>query len=95
MYTIFINDSVLILRSFESILEVDEKSEIQIYSSGYSMNSAIAKVQNGFYKSLILQGGDLEYMWRDFCSHYQLIEAAGGLVVKRIALEPSNRAINV
>ena len=62
MYTIFINDSVLILRSFESILEVDEKSEIQIYSSGYSMNSAIAKVQNGFYKYLILQGGDLEYM---------------------------------
>ena len=56
MYTIFINDSVLILRSFESILEVDEKSEIQIYSSGYSMNSAIAKVQNGLYKSLILQG---------------------------------------
>ena len=81
MYTIFINDSVLILRSFESILEVDEKSEIQIYSSGYSMNSAIAKVQNGFYKYLILQGGDLEYMWRDFCSHYQLIEAAGGVVV--------------
>ena len=53
MYTIFINDSVLILSSFESILEVDEKSEIQIYSCGYSINSAIAKVQNGFYKSLI------------------------------------------
>ena len=81
MYTIFINDSVLILRSLESILEVDEQSEIQIYSCGYSMNSAINKVQNGLCKSLILQGDDVECMWRDFCSYYQLIEAAGGVVV--------------
>ena len=81
MYTIFINDSVLILRSLESVLEVDEQSEIQIYSCGYSMNSAINKVQNGLCKSLILQGDDVECMWRDFCSYYQLIEAAGGVVV--------------
>ena len=81
MYTIFINDSVLILSSLESVSEVDEQSEIQIYSYGYSMNSAINKVQNGLCKSLILQGDDVEYMWRDFCSYYQLIEAAGGVVV--------------
>ena len=81
MYTIFINDSVLILSSLESVSEVDEQSEIQIYSHGYSMNSAINKVQNGLCKSLILQGDDVEYMWRDFCSYYQLIEAAGGVVV--------------
>jgi len=81
MYTIFINDSVLILRSFESILELGEQFEIQIYSSDFSMNRAISKVQNGLCKSLILQGDDVEYMWRDFCSHYQLIEAAGGVVL--------------
>ena len=81
MYRIFINDSILILRSFESILEVDECSEIQSYSSGSCMNIAISKVQNGLSKSLILQGDDVEHMWRDFCSHYQLIEAAGGVVV--------------
>ena len=81
MYTIFINDSVLILRSSESILEVDEQSEIHTYSCGNSMNSAINKVQNGLCKSLILQGDDVECMWRDFCSYYQLIEAAGGIVV--------------
>ena len=81
MYTIFINDSVLILRSFESVLEVDEQSEIQSYSCGSCMNSAITKVQTGLCKSLILKGDDVEYMWRDFCSHYQLIEAAGGVVV--------------
>ena len=81
MYTIFINDSVLILSSLESVLEFDEQSEIQIYSCGYSMNRAINKVQNGLCKSLILQGDDVECMWRDFCSYYQLIEAAGGVVV--------------
>lgn len=81
MYTIFINDSVLILSSLESVLEFDEQSEIQIYSCDYSMNSAINKVQNGLCKSLILRGNDVEYMWRHFCSYYQLIEAAGGVVV--------------
>jgi len=45
------------------------------------MINAISKVQNGICKSLILQGHDVGYMWRDFCSHYQLIEAAGGIVV--------------
>ena len=81
MYRIFINDSVLILRSFESILEVDEQSQIQCYSYAFCMKKAISKVQNGICKSLILQGDDVENMWRDFCSHYQLIEAAGGVVV--------------
>ena len=81
MYRIFINDSLLILKSFEAILEVDEKSEIEIYSSDSCINSVISKVQNGLCKSLILLGDDVEYMWRDFCSHYQLIEAAGGIVV--------------
>ena len=81
MYRIFINDGVLILRSFESILEVDEQSEIQSYSYASCMKKAISKVQNGICNSLILQGDDVEHMWCDFCSHYQLIEAAGGVVV--------------
>ena len=81
MYRIFINDGVLILRSFESIIEVDEQSEIQSYSYASCMKKAISKVQNGICNSLILQGDDVEHMWRDFCSHYQLIEAAGGVVV--------------
>ena len=81
MYRIFINDSVLILRSFKSILEVDEQSEVQIYSGASCIKKAIGRLQNGICKSLILQGHDLEYMWLDFCSHYQLIEAAGGIVV--------------
>ena len=81
MYRIFINDSVLILRSFESILEFDEQSEIHSYSCASCMTKAIIKVQNGICKSLILQGDDVGHMWRDFCSHYQLIEAAGGVVV--------------
>ena len=81
MYRIFINDSVLILRSFESISKVDEQSEIESYSYAYCMKKAIIKVQNGICKSLILQGDDVEHMWYDFCSYYQIIKAAGGIVV--------------
>ena len=81
MYTIFINDSVLILRSFKSDLQVDEQSQILTYSGASCMIKTLGEMQNGLYKSRILQGDDVEYMWRDFCSHYQLIEAAGGVVV--------------
>ena len=81
MYRIFINDSVLILRSFESILEVDESAEIQDYSCVSCMSSALKKLQNGLCESLILQGDDVELMWQDLCSRYELIEAAGGVVV--------------
>jgi len=81
MYRIFINDSELILRSFKSNLEVAEQSEIQSYSGAACIKKAIVKVNKGIYKSLILQGQDIESMWRDFCSNYQLIEAAGGVVV--------------
>jgi len=81
MYRIFINDSVLILRSFESILELDESAEIQHYSCVSCMSSALKKLQNGLCESLILQGNDVEVMWQDLCSRYELIEAAGGVVV--------------
>jgi len=81
MYRIFINDSVLILSSFESNLEVGEQSEIHSYSCASCITNAISKLQNGICKSLIMQGDDVGHMWRDFCSHYQLIEAAGGIVV--------------
>lgn len=81
MYRIFINDKLLILRSSQSILRVDPLIEIQNYSSASSINIAINKLQNGFCKTLILQGDDLDLMWRDFCSRYELIEAAGGVVI--------------
>ena len=81
MYRIFINDNLLILSSFEPILDVDESTEIQNYSCASCMNSAINKLQNGLCKALILQADDLDVMWRDFCSRYEFIEAAGGVVV--------------
>ena len=81
MYRIFINDSELILRSFKPNLEVAKQSEVQSYFDASCIKKAIDKVQKGICKSLILQGNDVEYMWSDFCSYYQLIEAAGGVVV--------------
>jgi len=81
MYRIFINDKLLILTSSESILDVDRLTEIQNYSCASCMSSAINKLQNGLCKALILQADDLDVMWGDFCSRYELIEAAGGVVV--------------
>lgn len=81
MYRIFINDNVLILSSFESVLEADEAAETQDYSCVSCMSSAIKKLENGLCESLILKGNDVHLMWQDFCSRYELIEAAGGLVM--------------
>ncbi len=81
MYRIFINDNALILSSSSIVLEVDKLAQIRKYSSASSMTNAINKLENGFYKSIVLHGDDLALMWQDFCSRYQIIEAAGGVVV--------------
>jgi len=84
MYRIFINDNALILSSSSIVLEVDKLAQIRKYSSNSSLTSAINNLENGFYKSIVLFGDDLALMWQDFCSRYQIIEAAGGVVVNPI-----------
>tara|TARA_B100001057_G_scaffold479754_1_gene551792 strand:- start:817 stop:1443 length:627 start_codon:yes stop_codon:yes gene_type:complete len=81
MYRIFINDCLLILSSFETFVDLNDTSEIHTYLGSSSMNNAINKLQNGLCDSLILKGHDIDLMWRDFCSRYDLIEAAGGIVL--------------
>ena len=80
MYRIFINDNTLILSGSKEILNGFESAEIEQYSSSSSMNRAISKLSNGLCSELILQGSSLELMWKDFCSHYTLIKAAGGIL---------------
>ncbi len=58
-----------------------ENAETEQYSCSSCMNRAIAKLENGLCKLLVLQGSSLELMWEDFCSRYELISAAGGIVV--------------
>jgi len=81
MYRIFINDNALILSSSQTVLSTDKLAEIQQYSCTSCMTSAISKLENGLCKSLVLQGDDVEIMWQEFCSRYEIIEAAGGVVV--------------
>lgn len=80
MYRIFINDNTLILSGSKEILNGYENAEIEQYSCSSCMNRAIAKVENGLSKLLVLQGSSVEVMWKDFCSRYKSIEAAGGIV---------------
>ena len=71
MYRIFINDNALILSSSQTVLATDKLAEIQQYSCTSCMTSAISKLENGLCKSLVLQGDDVELMWKDFCSRYE------------------------
>lgn len=81
MYRIFINDSLLILSSFETFVDLNDSLEIHTYLGSSSMNTAITKLQNSLFDSIVLMGHDVDLMWRDFCSRYDLIEAAGGIVL--------------
>ena len=81
MYRIFINDNALILSSSQTVLATDKLAKIQQYSCASCMTSAISKLENELCKTLVLQGDDVELMWKDFCSRYEIIEAAGGVVV--------------
>ncbi len=80
MYRIFINDNTLILSGSKEILRGLENFEIEQYSSSLSLDLAIEQMEKGTSKKLILLGSSLMLMWDDFCSRYDLIEAAGGIV---------------
>ena len=81
MYRIFINEGVLILASFESDFDANEVVECQEYSGASSLNDALYKLQKGGVKSLLLRTKDLASLWSDFRLRYELIDAAGGIVV--------------
>lgn len=81
MYRIFINESVLILASFESDFDTCEVAECQEYLGLSSLNDALYKLQNGLSKSLVIRASDLNALWCDFKSRYELITAAGGVVL--------------
>ena len=80
MYRIFINDNTLILSGSKEILNGFENAEIDQYSCSGCMSSAISKLENNVCKLLVLQGSSIESMWKDLCSRYTSIEAAGGIV---------------
>lgn len=88
MYRIFINEGVLILASFESDFDANEVAECQEYLAPSSLDDALVKLQKGEVKSLLLRAKDLSSLWSDFKSRYELINAAGGVV-----LNPSSEVL--
>jgi len=81
MYRIFINESVLILASFESDIDTIEVAECQDYSGISSLDDALSKLQKQAVTSLLLRAKDLSSLWSDFRARYKLIDAAGGVLV--------------
>ena len=78
MYRIFINENLLILCSSVSKLKINESFEVLNYNGEESILIAIKKAQ---INSLIILGKDIEIMWREFCSNYKIIIAAGGIIL--------------
>jgi 8-oxo-dGTP pyrophosphatase MutT (NUDIX family) len=81
MYRIFINESVLILASFESDFDTIEVAECQDYSGISSLDDALSKLQKQAVTSLLLRTKELSSLWSDFRARYKLIDAAGGVLV--------------
>lgn len=78
MYRIFINENQLTLSSSVSQVEIDKTLEVLHYIGVESIREAIKRAQ---ISSLIMVSVDLEVMWRDFCSHFKQIDAAGGVIL--------------
>lgn len=81
MYKVFINDKALILISSKEISMLDNSQNIEHYSCPSCMNRAIAKLANTQLDTLILAAEDINRMWLDFQSRYELIDAAGGVLI--------------
>ena len=81
MYRIFINEGVLILSSFETEFDALNVSESHEYSNVSILHEAIDKLQNECVKSIHLFSRDLDLMWEEFQSQFELVDAAGGLVL--------------
>ena len=77
MYKVFINERPIILidSSFE------ESDLIILQYKNITISEIIHKLKGGRVKGFILLCEDLEECWTDFKSNFNLITAAGGLVL--------------
>ncbi len=76
MYTIFINDAVIYLT--DDAKDTKEKSFMRYDSN--RLSDILRNIEKGFLTDVHLYHPDLEFLWYDFKRHFELIEAAGGIV---------------
>lgn len=88
MYKIYINDTPLLLASQEALdaLPAPAKDRLQARYPGkakFLLHYIDMLEKSGRYESVTIYSGDLDQLIADFEGHFQLVEAAGGLVTNR------------
>ena len=83
MYKVFINDRAIVLTdNFGDYKSTYDTLYIQ-YSSREGFFDSIALLRDSdVVNQLVVHSNDLESLWSEFKSHYKLIEAAGGIVLR-------------
>lgn len=76
MYKVFINEKKLILSEKPEIVERNIAFEQDL-----QFDIAMDLLQNTSTKDVAIYHNDLEELWSKFQNHYQVIEAAGGIVI--------------
>ncbi len=86
MYKIYINDRPLVLdstNSREKYMNTSDGRLVSRYSGKVKTllhYADLLEKESPRVTSVVLYAEDLDNLWKDFQSHYQLLEAAGGLV---------------
>ena len=82
MYHVFVNNKPIVLS--------DTKPQNATYAfylyKEIQLQEVFYKLRNTDIKGMYLFHEDLDYMWQDFCNHFEIVEAAGGLVLREEAL---------
>ena len=80
-YTIFFREKVILLTTDESSVSSDESSLFIRYDSIDDLKLAVQSFcNNNVISKLFVVAEDLEQLWNDFQSLFEIIEASGGLV---------------
>jgi predicted NUDIX family NTP pyrophosphohydrolase len=82
MYQVFINDRIL---QFTPLREIVESAEIILKLTGFESSIHLEQIVQSFEvhqatDHIVLQSADIDRTWETFCSLYQVLEAAGGVV---------------
>ena len=82
MYQVFINDRLL---QFAPLREIVKSAELILKLTGFESSIHLEQIVQSFemnkdFDHIVLQSADIDRTWATFCSLYQVLEAAGGVV---------------
>ncbi len=79
MYKIFVNNKPIFLT--DQIIEQTDGFEVSTQNN-FSVEEILHKLRNTHIDGYYLYGTDMKQLWQKFTGHFEIVEAAGGLVKK-------------